>query len=184
MFYQTIDDDLRLRLLEPRDADALFRLLDESRAYLREWLPFLDANQSSEETRAFILSGLQRYAAQNGAEIGLWYRGEIAGVLGLHYIDWANRSTSLGYWLGERYQGKGIMTRACRAVIDILFREYGLNRVEIRAATGNHKSRAVAERLGFQYEGCKRQAEWLYDHYVDHAVYSMLAGEWPSLQAR
>ena len=183
MFYQSVDRDLCLRLLEPRDADALFRLLDESRAYLREWLPFLDANQSSADTRAFIQSGLQQYASQNGAQIGLWYRGEIAGVLGLHYIDWANRSTSLGYWLGERYQGKGIMTRSCKAVIDILFHEYGLNRVEIRAATGNRKSRAVAERLGFKYEGCKRQAEWLYDHYVDHAVYSLLAEEWRSLQA-
>lgn len=183
MFSAPIDSDLRLRLLEPRDADVVFRLLDSSRAYLREWLPFLDATRSSADTRAFIESGLQRYAAQNGAEIGLWYRGELAGVLGLHFIDWANRSTSLGYWLGEPYQGKGIMTRSCKAVIDILFHEYGLNRVEIRAATGNHKSRAVAERLGFQYEGCKRQAEWLYDHYVDHAVYSLLAQEWKTTQA-
>ncbi|SIT03976.1 GNAT family N-acetyltransferase [Alicyclobacillus vulcanalis] len=183
MFCQRIDDSLCLRLLEPRDAEDLYRLLDESRAYLREWLPFLDDNQSSADTRAFILSGLKRYANQDGAEIGLWYQGEIAGVLGLHFIDWANRATSLGYWLGERYQGKGIMTRACQAVIDILFRDYGLMRVEIRAATGNRKSRAVAERLGFTYEGFKRQAEWLYDHYVDHAVYSMLAHEWQSPRA-
>jgi ribosomal-protein-serine acetyltransferase len=53
-----------------------------------------------------------------------------------------------------------------------------MHKVEIRAASGNKKSRAVPERLGFKQEGCIRQAEWLYDHYVDHVVYGMLDLEW------
>jgi ribosomal-protein-serine acetyltransferase len=47
-------------------------------------------------------------------------------------------------------------------------------------ATENEKSCAVPERLGFRREGIERQAEWLYDHFVDHAVYSALASEWPT----
>ena len=47
-----------------------------------------------------------------------------------------------------------------------------------RAATGNAKSRAVPERLGFRLEGVARQSEWLYDHYVDHAIYAMLLEDW------
>jgi ribosomal-protein-serine acetyltransferase len=53
-----------------------------------------------------------------------------------------------------------------------------MHKVEIRAASGNKKSRAVPERLGFKQEGCIRQAEYLYDHYVDHVVYGMLDLEW------
>lgn len=65
--------------------------------------------------------------------------------------------------------------------------EYGfvdncLNKIEIRCAEENHKSRAVPERLGFTYEATLRQCEWLYDRYVDHAVYTMLASEYEARQ--
>ena len=51
----------------------------------------------------------------------------------------------------------------------------GLHRVEIRCAIDNHRSRAVPHRLGFRLEGQMREAEWLYNHWVDHAVYAGLA---------
>ena len=70
------------------------------------------------------------------------------------------------------------MTKACRAVVATAFEKYDLHRIEIRCATGNNKSCAIAKRLGFQYEGTLREAEWLYDHFVDLAVYSMLEQEW------
>jgi ribosomal-protein-serine acetyltransferase len=70
------------------------------------------------------------------------------------------------------------MTKSCRAVINYIFNELELNRVEIRAAVLNKKSRAIPERLGFTQEGIIRSAEWLYDHFVDHVVYGMLRDEW------
>jgi ribosomal-protein-serine acetyltransferase len=84
----------------------------------------------------------------------------------------------LGYWLGEEYQGKGLVTAACRALVEHAFGELGLNRVVISCATENEKSCAIPERLGFRREGIERQAEWLYDHFVDHVTYSALASEW------
>jgi ribosomal-protein-serine acetyltransferase len=96
----------------------------------------------------------------------------------MHAIDWANRKTSLGYWLAEPHQGRGIVTRGCAALLPYLFDELGLNCVEIGCAVGNARSAAIPERLGFTREGVLRQREWLYDHFVDHVVYSLLAWEW------
>ena len=70
------------------------------------------------------------------------------------------------------------MTRAAKGMLDIAFNEYKLEKVEILVAVDNYKSRQIPERLGFKLEGVNRQAEWLYDHYIDHAVYGLLATEW------
>ena len=73
------------------------------------------------------------------------------------------------------------MTKVVRALMDIGFKEFRLNKIEIRAATENVKSRKIPERLGFTEEGTLRQVQWLYDHFVDHVVYGMLKDEWMDL---
>ena len=65
--------------------------------------------------------------------MGIMFRGQLAGMIGLSPIDWANAKTSIGYWLGAEFEGRGIATRSCRALIDYLFKELKINRVEIRA---------------------------------------------------
>jgi RimJ/RimL family protein N-acetyltransferase len=71
-----------------------------------------------------------------------------AGVIGFHKIDWNNKTTSLGYWLGKGYEGSGLMTKSVRACVNHNIVELDLNRVEIRAAEENTKS-AIPERLNF-----------------------------------
>jgi len=179
MFRIVVGDDLEMRLLEERDAEQLFALTEENRAYLRQWLPWLDDTTRLADTRAFIRSALQQFADENGFQVVILCKGEPAGVAGLHYINRQDGKTEIGYWLGESFQGKGIMTRCCRALVDYAFNELGLDRVEIRCATENVRSRAIPERLGFSREGLQKDAEWLYDHFVDLVVYSMRAADWP-----
>jgi ribosomal-protein-serine acetyltransferase len=118
-------------------------------------------------------------AAGLGGQYAICVEEQLAGVIGQHHIDWPNRAGMLGYWLGAAYEGRGLMTHACRALVTHMLREQGLHRVEVRAAPGNRRSRAIPERLGFRQEGILRDAEWLYDHYVDLVVYAMLADDWP-----
>jgi ribosomal-protein-serine acetyltransferase len=94
-------------------------------------------------------------------------------------MDWPNKATYLEYWLGASYQGKGIMTASCRAVIDYAFGTVDLHRLTIRCAAENRRSRRIPERLGFTFEGITRHGEWLYDHFVDHAVYGLIKGDTP-----
>jgi ribosomal-protein-serine acetyltransferase len=178
MFEFVIDADVKLKLLDTIHAGQLYELADSCRTYLKEWLPWVDVTKSAEDSRVFIEMTKKQFASNDGFQAGIWYKGDFAGVIGFHRINWANRSTSIGYWLGERYQGKGIMTKSCKAFIEYAFKELNLNRVEIRCGEKNSGSKAIPERLGFVKEGMIRDVEWLYDHYIDHVVYGILAREW------
>ncbi|QAA21497.1 GNAT family N-acetyltransferase [Sporolactobacillus terrae] len=204
MFLHKIDDELALKLVEPQDAEAIFDLTEQSRHSLREWLPWLDVTRTVTDTQAFIQAARKGYGENRSmTAVILFHRirkervratkvqpapenlaspsslnNETAGLISFNEINWANKTAQIGYWLGSQYQGRGIMTRAASALTDYAFRELGLHKVEIRAAVGNSKSRAIPERLGFKQEGCIRSGEWLYDHYVDHVVYGVLDSEW------
>lgn len=178
MFTLQLQDDYVLKMLEKCYADDLFEVTDRNREYLRQWLPWVDATQSVKQSIEFIYAMRQAYADYKGFTLGIFHQGHIVGCVGLNQIDWRNKRTDIGYWLAKDHMGHGVMTAACKVLIDYAFVELKLNRVEIRAATENSKSRAIPERLEFVEEGVIRQAEWLYDHYVDHVVYSMLKEEW------
>ncbi|RDW15209.1 RimJ/RimL family protein N-acetyltransferase [Oceanobacillus arenosus] len=178
MFRYEIDEDIVLQQLEILDAQVLFQLIDRSREYLRAWLPWVDGNETVDDSQAFIEHTTQALEAKKGLTTGIYFQGKLVGMAGFNSLDSQNKIGHIGYWLAEDYQGKGIMSRVARALTEYAFHELDLNRVEIRAAYENVKSRAIPNRLGFIEEGKIRQAEWLYDHYVDHVVYGMLASDW------
>lgn len=181
MFTIKVDESLSLKLAEKRHAQALFTLIDTSRTYLKEWLPWVDFTKTVADSENFIETTFNQFTSNNGFQLVICYEGQIAGMIGLHGINWSNKSTSIGYWLGEGFQGKGLMVKSCEAVMKYCFEEIQLNRIEIRAATGNVKSQAIPKKLGFAKEGCVREAEWLYDHYVDHTIYGMLKSDFTKL---
>ncbi|MBP3041791.1 GNAT family N-acetyltransferase [Bacillaceae bacterium Marseille-Q3522] len=178
MFVYKIDNNVSLKLIEIKDAETLFKLTDHSRDVLRKWLPWLDTTTKLDDTKTFIGTSLNDFAANKSLHTVILFHNEMVGTASFNHFDWANKSTSIGYWLDKSYHGKGIMTKVVSGLIDYAFNELKLNRVEIRAASQNKKSRAIPERLGLVKEGCIRQAEWLYDHFVDHIVYGMLAEDW------
>ena len=178
MFNQRLGDDAELVLLRPHMAEALFAVVDRNRAHLRPWLPWVDLTLNVEHGRQFILRSLNDLATNGSYQCSIRVGGAIAGVIGCLPIDWVNKKTEIGYWLDEAHQGKGLMTRAARAVVDDLLRVLGVNRVVIRCAVDNRRSAAVAERLGFRREGVERQAGCISGRWVDMIVYAMVAGEW------
>ena len=170
--------EIDLTLLNTLDADELFILTDQSRNYLRQWLPWLDQIKSVEDTRRFIDFSLKSYADNKSINVAIRYNEKMVGIAGFNELDWKSDIAKIGYWLADVHQGKGIMTAVAKALIDYAFYELKLNKVEIRVAEQNHKSRQIPKRLGFVEEGRIRQAEKLYDLYVDHIVYGILADEW------
>lgn len=169
-----------LRLLEEHHAAALFRLIDRNRQHLGHWLPWVTPTEpgSVYEIQTYIRATHRRLMLNGGFDAGIWHHGELAGIVGLHEINWSNRSVGLGYWLGAEFQGKGLATRACVALIDYAFCELKLERIEIACAPNNRRSRAIPERLGFTAVGMVPQAEWLHDRFEDHVVYALTKDAW------
>ena len=171
-----LSDGCELRLLEEADADELFALIDSDRAHLSRWLPWA-GDQDLEGTREFIRLTRRQLADNTGFTVAIVCDDAIAGVIGLEPLDWTHRSASIGYWLGERHQGRGSMTRAVGALVEHAVSVWELNRIEIRAAVGNARSRAIPQRLGFREEGTLREAERVGGAYLDIVVYSLLASD-------
>jgi ribosomal-protein-serine acetyltransferase len=176
MFRKRIGEHTELALLEHRNARELFALIEANRAHLRAWMNWADQRRTLVEVATYVATGLKQFALNQGLQIGLWEKGKLCGMIICFPIDWPNKSACLEYWLAESCQGKGIMTASCRAVIEHAFGTLELHRLTIRCAAENRRSRALAERLGFAFEGTARDAEWLHDHFVDHAVYGLVKG--------
>jgi len=178
MFQASVRAGVDLRILEERHAPTVFGLVDQDREYLREWLPWVDATHAQDDTLSFIRSALERFAANNGFAAGIWNHDQFAGVVGTHKVDWLNRKVEIGYWLGQSFQGQGIVTDACRVVVTHMFRELDLNRVEIHCAVKNGKSAAIPKRLGFTLEGTLREGILVQGRFHDLLVFGMLKREW------
>lgn len=174
MFYRVIDEDISNYLSVPIFSGELFFLTDKNRLYLKKWLPWLDGVQQASDTKAFIEKQLQRFSREEAIHQTIFYRQQIAGVLGYNFIDKVNGIGHLGYWLGQEFMGRGIMTKSVNDTIEMGFLELGLQRIEIRCAVDNNKSRAIPERIGFRNEGLIRNAEKVNGKYFDHVVYGLI----------
>jgi ribosomal-protein-serine acetyltransferase len=178
MFIYKIDSRTELRLLTLDHLQPFFELAHQNREHIREWMFWIREDYSSSDAEKHIQTALDRCAANNGFEAGIWFEDQLAGCVRYNYIDWTHQNTELGYWLGAAFQGHGLATKACRALVEHSFNELGLNRVEIRCMSENLRSRRVPQRLGFIQEGVVRQVRWRLDHFDDHIVYGLLASEW------
>jgi ribosomal-protein-serine acetyltransferase len=175
MLAQPLSADAELQLIGPQHAEALFALIDGNRDHLGRWLSWVDDIQSVEDEQQFVERSKARLESNGAFHCAIMDRGVLAGTIGLHDIDHANRKAEIGYYLAAQQQGKGLMTLACRAVVQHLFTDLRLHRAILYCATENRRSRAIPERLGFRLEGIHRDAEWIRDHFVDLACYAKLA---------
>lgn len=174
----TIDQNLRLELTAQKHAEGLFNALNSSREHLAEFLPWVPNMQSVDDFTNYIRNCELLY--QQGMEVSfvIIFNEQTVGRIGLHYLNLFNENAAIGYWLTENAQGQGVMIRSCKALINYGFKELGLHRIELKAATSNFKSQAIPRKLGFQQEGIIRQAEKVNGKFLDLVLYSMIDEEW------
>lgn len=174
-----VEDGFELSSPSESDAEALFLTVDQNRDYLREWLPWLDDVRSIDDEISLIRSSSENHESVNDSMLYLIRISEkIVGVIGLNSIDWNNRSFVLGYWVSEDMSGRGIATKSCIRLIQHCFDDLSLHRAVIEVSTDNLASISIAERLGMRLEGISKDSHWLYDRFVDAAMYAVTAPEW------
>lgn len=172
-----INENIFLRQLEEADAKELFALVDNNRSHLQPWMLWLDNNKCIQDNLVFIHSTIEQFVENNGIHLAVFYKGKIAGLCGMTNYSEVNKKVEVGYWLGKEYQGLGLMAITLKEVLKYAFNTMKLNRVELKAATNNKRSRAVAEKIGFKHEGTLRKSDFVNGEFHDMEMYSMLIEE-------
>jgi ribosomal-protein-serine acetyltransferase len=172
-----VSAQMRLSQLQPQIAPELFKLVDKNRAHLKTFLPWLDKNTIESDSLFFINLCIENQKTTGNITFGIFLENKLIGLINYHYVDKTNKAAPMGYWMDIDHCGKGYITQAALALIEYGFKQLNLNRIEIRCAVENIASNSVAKKLNFKFEGQLRQAEWLYNKYVDHNIYSLLKSD-------
>ncbi|MFJ7199856.1 MULTISPECIES: GNAT family N-acetyltransferase [unclassified Streptomyces] len=178
MFTLPLGDDAQLRPLEPRHAEEFLAHIDRARPHVDPWIPW--ATFSTDLASATAV--LQRYAdkqAEDTARIyGIWLDGTLVGGVMFTRFDSTSGVCEVGCWLEAAGEGRGLVTRASRALIDWAFTERGMARVEWWVAAGNTRSVEVARRLGMTRDGVLRRHSLYRGVRRDSEIWSVLSEEW------
>lgn len=172
------DGEITLRPLRRRDRKAWQEVRDRNRTWLAKWEAGAPPESSREQIPSF--GAMIRFfddQARSGiaAPLIIWYDGVLVGQVTLGGITYgALRSGYIGYWIDERYAGRGIVPRAVDLVVGYAFKRLKLHRIEINFRPENEPSRRVAEKCGFTYEG-ERKSFLFIDHgWRDHLCYVLI----------
>jgi ribosomal-protein-serine acetyltransferase len=173
-------DDLCLNYFNLAHAKALFALVDSNRAYLQAWLPWVDACQNESTSITFIERALLGYREKTCLPLGIFLQRRLIGAIELHTVDPIERSSSIGYWLSQEYQGKGIMQAACKLLMQYGFSDFGLERISIRCSVLNVRSQSIPTRLGFS-DPMRIKRNKSTDKIQDDLVFTMPKERWLEL---
>jgi ribosomal-protein-alanine N-acetyltransferase len=104
---------------------------------------------------------------------------EFAGVIGIDFREDIYRKAPLiGYWLGQQYWGKGIMTKAVRLIVDYGFNNLDIERLQAGILGNNPASMRVLEKAGFKKEGILRSGIIKKGIILDEHIYGIIKSDW------
>jgi ribosomal-protein-serine acetyltransferase len=179
MFHLAVDDDIALVLAEERHAQVMTDLIVRNQERLARWEPWAEQPATLDSTRAYIRAALEDFlrGRQISTIIAVDGGRRFVGRCGMRINPYAG-SGDIGYWIDAEFEGRGITSRSARALVSSVFAELGLGKVELRTSVANQRSRAVAERLGFRYEGILPAGLRFAHRADDVALYGVTAEQW------
>jgi RimJ/RimL family protein N-acetyltransferase len=180
MFTHPLGDGAELGMLEPWHAEEFLQAVERSREHLLAAIPAAHTVHTVEDARAYLRLFADGHASDVKHLVGIWLDGTLVGLTMLFDFDARRGTCEMGVWLAPEARGRGLVTRACRYVLDWAIGVRGMKRVQWTHSPGNDRSAAVARRLGMTREGVLRSAWTLGDRRTDQVVWSVVAEEWPT----
>lgn len=176
-----VNNNITLKSLEANDAKDIFHIIDTQRAYLGEWLPFVDFTKRLNDSEAFVKSVVEAPQDKFEHVFSIRKNDQFIGLIGFKSTDKINAKTEIGYWISQDYQKQGIVTESVKRICALAFQELQMNRIQIKCAVGNLPSRNIPIKLGFKFEGIERAGERVNDiTFRNLEVYSLLKSEFKS----
>jgi ribosomal-protein-serine acetyltransferase len=175
MIIINIDTEIELKQLEQSDSRDIFKTIDSQREYLGKWLPFVAFTKEISDTEKFVDSVINAPEDRFEYVFTIRKENEFIGLIGFKDTDKLNKKTEIGYWLSERFQKQGIVTKSVEKLCDFAFNKQKINRVQIKCAVKNRPSINIPRKLGFKFEGIERDGELLTGNiFTDLEIYSKL----------
>jgi ribosomal-protein-serine acetyltransferase len=175
---QDLGDGIEIGLLLPNHVPQYSKLVRESYNFLEPWLPWVTSDYSDEDARGMVNRFLNKLADNSGMPVAMFYNNAFAGWAAYLYWNWNGLRTELGYWLGQKFVGRGIVTRTVQAMTRFAINDLGINRLDILTDIENDPSGRVALRAGYKHEAVRRQFVMRQGKPLDMNVYVMLAENW------
>lgn len=170
-----------IRPIRLRDAKPLERELLDNRGWLRKWEATNPNGPLSFDTRASIRSLQANARAGFGLPFVIEVDGQFAGQLNVSSITYGSLgSATIGYWVSEKFAGRGATPTAVALATDYCFFQAGLHRMEICIRPENEPSLRVVEKLGFRYEGLRRRYIHINGDWRDHFCFALVVEEMPT----
>ena len=156
---QLQSERLLIRVARPGDGPMLSDAIADSHAELAPWLGWVTPPPSPDEAEARCVAAHERFLRNEDLMAFFLAKetGELVGGSGLHKADWTLRQFEVGYWGRARFAGSGLMTEGVRALARHAIEVLGANRVFLTTDERNERSRRLAERAGFEFEGTLRR---------------------------
>lgn len=174
------DKQVLIRPIRLRDARALERELLDNRGWLRKWEATNPHGAMTFDVRAGIRSLQANARSGFGLPFAVEYDGKFAGQLNVSGMSYGSlASATIGYWVSERFAGKGVTPTAVALATDYCFFQLGLHRMEICIRPENAASLRVVEKLGFRYEGLRRRYIHINGDWCDHFCFALVVEEVP-----
>ncbi|MTE23392.1 GNAT family N-acetyltransferase [Microbacterium sp. ZXX196] len=172
--------DVSIRLVRPRDARVLEYELATNRSWLVPWEATNPDGAVSMDMRAGIRRLLQQHRDGAGVPFVMEHQRSVAGQLNVWGIARGSLSSAtIGYWVSQRFAGRGITPTAVALATDACFQMLGLHRMEICIRPENAPSIRVVEKLGFRYEGYRRRYIHINGDWRDHYAFALTREDAP-----
>jgi [ribosomal protein S5]-alanine N-acetyltransferase len=169
-----LTERVRLSVARRADAEALLAFQTENREHFQPWEPLRsDEFFTLPKTEQRLIAMEEQMA--NGSALHLLLRGALTGTL-LGQCNFTNivrgpfQACFLGFAIGSRYEGRGLMSEALGAAVDHVFSHYGLHRIMANHRPENVRSGNLLSRLGFEREGVARAYLKINGAWADHVL--------------